>query len=151
MLHAAGKTFALDFHAVGVAGPKCRDLDDFAAHGHVHNTKTAADDACIAEFGLDLLRRGIRGHIEILGLYAQQQVPDGATDNESFIPGIIERVEYAQAARADMFAGNAVLVAVENDGGQQRSLAGGCRMIGCGRGFLAQNSDSSGEAAILHG
>ena len=60
--------------AVIVMSAEGGDLDDFLAETDVNDPETAADDARIAKQGVNLLRGGIGGHVEVLGMVSQQQV-----------------------------------------------------------------------------
>ena len=48
------------------------DLDDFPPHSHMNDLKAASDDPGVAKALLDLLRGGIGGDVEVLGVLADQ-------------------------------------------------------------------------------
>lgn len=104
MLDASGQALTLDLDTVGIAGAKRGNLDDFTAHGDMHDAEAATDDACLSEFSLGLFGCGIGRNIEVLGLFAQQKIAHGTAHDIRFITRIVERVEHAQAAGADVFA-----------------------------------------------
>ena len=62
------------FGGVLGAGAKCRYLDRFRAKQGMHQLETAANQTRAADHPVYLLGCGIGCHIEILGLYALQQV-----------------------------------------------------------------------------
>ena len=59
------------------------DLDDFPPDSHMNNLKAASDDPGIAKALLDLFGGGIGGDVEVLGVLADQQIPNRAADHES--------------------------------------------------------------------
>src|SRR5690606_6219667 len=66
--------------AVIAVGAEGRDLDDLAPEHHVRQPEAASDQAAVAEQRLDLFRSGVGGHVEVLGMPADQQIADGAAD-----------------------------------------------------------------------
>ena len=109
MLHTGELALAGAFiaaHLLGLAavemGTKGRHLNDLmlapAAIDHVNDAKTPADDKSTAKQGFDLLRRGVGGHIKILGPQADQQVTHRATHDESLITGVLERAHNVHGA-----------------------------------------------------
>ena len=100
----AGTFIAADLlgRAVVQKGPKGGNLDDFvfpaAAIDHMHDAKTLADDEGAAKQVLDLLGRGIGGHVEVLGTQAQQQVAHGATDDIGLVARALEGLHHINGA-----------------------------------------------------
>ena len=72
--------------------PKSGDLDDLAAKHDMGEPETAADQAAIPEQAAHLFRVGIRGHVEILGLAAEQQVTHATAHQVSLVAGIFQAV-----------------------------------------------------------
>ena len=68
-------------------GAEGRGLDDLRAEEHVGEAKPPADDARVAERGLDLVRRGAGGDVEVLRLLADEQVADAAADQVGLVAG----------------------------------------------------------------
>src|SRR5690606_30224706 len=58
----------------------------------MHQTESLADDAGASEQRLNLFRRGIGGHVEILGLDACNQVADGPTHDIGFEAVVLENL-----------------------------------------------------------
>ena len=69
---------------------KGRHLDQSATLAHVGQAKPPADKATAREHVLDLLRRGGRGHIEVLRRLAQQQVAYAAANDEGLEACILQ-------------------------------------------------------------
>ena len=64
------------------AAPRKVDTSIVSVAEHdVHQAEAAADDARAPEYAAHLLRRGIGGHVEVLGLEAEQQVAHRAADH----------------------------------------------------------------------
>ncbi len=122
--------------AVVDVGAEGRDLDDLAAEHHVRQAEAAADQPAVAEQLFDLLRRGIGGHVEILGPPPYQQVADGAADQVGTEPGLAQAVEHTQGVGTDVLARDGVLVARDDAQGERRCNCGidvgdsgwGCRV-----------------------
>ncbi|EGD09045.1 hypothetical protein XVE_2677 [Xanthomonas vesicatoria ATCC 35937] len=77
----------------------------------MRQTKTAADQAAIAEQRFDFFRRGTGGDVEILGVAADQQIADRAADQIGAKAGFAQAVQHAQRVGADVLARNGVLIA----------------------------------------
>ena len=92
------------------------DLDDLLPEHHVHDLETLADDKGAPEQALDLFRRGIGGHVEILRLDAQQQVAHRAAHDEGLEAGFLQRLRYAHRIRRQQLRIDAVLLRSEHDG-----------------------------------
>src|SRR5690606_23180442 len=71
----------------------------------------ALDQAAVAEQGLELLGRGIGGHVEVLGLQARQQVAHRAPHQMGLVPALAQPVQHAQRCGADVLAGDGMAVA----------------------------------------
>lgn len=102
MLHArelalAGALVAGHLLGGGVVhvGAEGRDLDHLvlaaAAVHHVHDAKAPPDDEGAPEERLDLLGRGVGGHVEVLGAQPQQQVAHRAAHHVGLVAGLLER------------------------------------------------------------
>ncbi len=99
------------------------DLDDLAAETHVHDTEAAADDARIAKQLLDLLRRGVGGHVEILGSDPEQGITQAASDQIGFVAGVVQAIEHLEGGFAELTTRHGVFVASEY-AGHRRSCGG---------------------------
>ncbi len=97
--------------AVIAVGAEGGDFDDLAAEDHVGQAEPASDQAAVAEQLLDLFGRGVGSHVEILGAAIDQQIAHGAADKVGAEAGIAQAVQHAQSVRADVLAGDRVLVA----------------------------------------
>ena len=62
-----GVLVAVERLVVALKGAEGGDFDHLAAETHVHDLKTAADDPAALEQALNLLRRGVGDHVEVLG------------------------------------------------------------------------------------
>ena len=84
-LAAAGFLIARHLFGRGVVqvGAECRDFNHFmltpAAIDHVHDAKAPANDEGATKQALDLLGRGVGGHVKVLRAQADQQVAHRAT------------------------------------------------------------------------
>ena len=96
---------------VGAVGTEGGDLDDLAPIDHMRQAEAAADQAAIAEQRLDLLRGGVGGDIEILGLDPGQQVAHRTADQVAVETGLAQAVQHPQGALAHLLARDAVHVA----------------------------------------
>src|SRR5690606_17611659 len=86
-------------------------LDDLAPEHHVRQPEAAPDQTAIAEQRLHLLRGGVGGDVEVLGLEPHQQVADRATHQVGFVPALAQPVQHPQGRGADVLAGNGMAVA----------------------------------------
>src|SRR6185312_1682662 len=71
-------------------GAERRHLEDVAADVDVHEPETAADDERAAKERLDLLGRGVGRNVEVLRRDAEEQVADGAADDERLEPFFLQ-------------------------------------------------------------
>ncbi len=97
--------------AIVHVGPEGGHLDDLAAKDDVGQAEAATDQTAVAEQLLDLLGSGVRGHVEVLGVPAHQQVAYRAAHQVAGEATIAQAVQHAQRIGADVLAGNGVLVA----------------------------------------
>ena len=67
-----------------------------AAINHMDDSETSPDDEGTAKQTLDLLGRGIGGHIEILGPQAQQQVAHRAADDVGLKARLLQTLHHVQ-------------------------------------------------------
>ena len=93
-----------------VVGAKGGDLDNLAAEAHMHDTEAAADDAAAAKQLPDLLRCGVGGYIEVLGVTVQQQVAHTAAHKVGVKIGLVQAFDNLQGAGTDIPARYRVLV-----------------------------------------
>ena len=116
--------------AVVDVGTEGGDLDDLAPEHHMRQAEAAADQAAVAELLAHLLGRGVGGHVEILGVAADQQVSHGAADQIGLETGVPQAVEHAQRVRADVLARDGVLVARDGSQSGGRRNSGGSMQKG---------------------
>ena len=76
--------------------------------------KASSNDAGMTKLCFNLLRCGIGGYVKIFWFFSEQEIPDRTTNYVGLVSRIIERVENAQAALADVFSGNTMLVPAED-------------------------------------
>jgi hypothetical protein len=88
--------------------PEGRHLDDFPPESHVGQSKTTSDQSGIANQIADLIGRGAGGHIEILGVLAQQQIADAAADDVGGVPGFLQTLNHLLSAGTDAIGADAV-------------------------------------------
>jgi hypothetical protein len=86
-------------------GAEGRDLDHLvlaapAVH-HVHDAKAPPDDEGAAKQRLDLLGRGVGGHVEVLGAQAQQQVAHRAAHHVGLVARLLQRRDHVFRAFVD--------------------------------------------------
>ncbi|CAM2144817.1 hypothetical protein PT2222_160170 [Paraburkholderia tropica] len=106
-----------------------RDFDDFLAELHVHDLEAAADDARAAEQLLHLVGRGVRGHVEVLGRDAEQQVAHRAADDERAKTRLLQAFGHAHSVAGDQRRVDAVHVGREDHGRDRLARAhGGARL-----------------------
>ena len=86
--------------------------------------KTPADQATVAEQLAHLLRQGVGGNIEVLGLKTQQQIADAAADQEGLESRLAQAIQHAQCVLGDVCTGNRVVGPRNNPG-----LYGWCRGV----------------------
>lgn len=79
-------------------------LHDLATEIHMGQSESPPDQATIAEHPAHLLGRGIRSHIEILGLPTQQQIPHPTADQIGLIASLPQAVKYLERILADVGA-----------------------------------------------
>ena len=109
-----GALVAADVLGVGAVqvGAEGGDFDHFvlapAPEDHVHDAKAPPDDEGAPEQRLDLLGRGVGGHVKVFGAQAQQQVAHGAADDVGLVPRVFERADHADGAAIDQRQVNAV-------------------------------------------
>ena len=104
-----GRMIAVVCRLVGSsAAAKSGDLDGFRAEHHVHQAKTAADDARASENRAHFLGRGAGRHVVVLGDAAQQQIAHRAADHVSGVPMLLQRFAGLHRAAAHVVARDAV-------------------------------------------
>jgi hypothetical protein len=89
-----------------------------AAVHHVHDAKTPPDDEGATKQALDLLGRGVGGHVKILRPQAHQQVAHGATHDVGLVARLLERAHHVGGPFVDQGGIDAV-----NLGGDFLALA----------------------------
>ncbi len=86
------------------------DLDYIVAgKPDVGQTKPPADQKAVAKQLFDLIRRSVRGDVEILGLTLKEQVTHPAADQIGLIAVPAQPVEDFKGVFVDLLAGDAVL------------------------------------------
>jgi hypothetical protein len=74
-------------------GPEGGHFDDFGAEEHMSQAEASADQATVAKQIAHLLRPGVGGYIEILGLAAQQEIADTSPNDIGLETRLLEPVE----------------------------------------------------------
>ena len=117
-----------------------RDLDHLmlapAPVHHVHDAKTPPDDEGAPEQALDLLRRGVGGHVEVFGREAHQQVAHRAADDVGLKAAFLQGAHHVGGAFVDFRRVNAVVA-----GGHFLTLAKFWFFGAAARGFIKQVFD----------
>ncbi len=85
-------------------------LDHFPAEANVNDPEAPPDDPGVPEQGVDFLGRGVGGHVEVLGMAAQEQVSHGAANKVGLVIVLVETRHDFQGTAADVFARHAVLI-----------------------------------------
>ncbi len=80
------------FVAVGRGAKGC-DLNNFSAKSNVRKPKSTPDQSAIREQCPHLVRTRIGGDIEILGMQAQQRIPNATTNKKGLVTGFVQPVE----------------------------------------------------------
>ncbi len=90
-------------HAVGallrlaeIGATEGGHLDDLASEPHVSEAKAPSDEAAVAEHRFHLLRRGVGGHVEVLGLPSEQQVANATAHQVGLVAALLQAVEHFQ-------------------------------------------------------
>jgi len=91
-------------------------LDDLGPPMHMGQTKPPTDQTAIAEQRLDLIGRGVGGHVKVLGLAAQRQIAYAAAHQVGAIPGVFQPIENAQRLVTDLCPRDHMLVAGDDGG-----------------------------------
>ena len=108
------------------AAPEGGDLDDVAApEKDLDQPEALADDAAVAEEFAQLPGPGVGDHVEILGLFPQEQVPDPAAHQIGGITGVQQPVEDLQGLQFDIFPGDGVFRPGDDEGLGFRRFGGG--------------------------
>ena len=102
--------------ALRVIAAEGRHFDDLAAEVHMHQLEAATDHPRVAKLGADLLGRGAGGNVEILGLYADQQVAHAAADQVGLVAGFLQTVHHAHRVAAELAAMQRMLARAEHFG-----------------------------------
>ena len=89
----------------------------------MHEAEPPADDERAPEQRLDLLRRRVGGDVEVLGLDAEQQVADGAADDERLEAFVLQPARDRASGRGQLVAAHRMLVR-RIDAGSVRPPAG---------------------------
>ncbi len=109
MLHArelalAGAFVAADLLGVGAVevSAEGRDFNHFvltaATIDHVHDAKTPPDDEGAAKQVLDLLGRGVGGHVKVFRAQAEQQIAHRTADDIGLETRLLQGVHHVQGA-----------------------------------------------------
>ena len=107
----------------GLRGAERRNLDDIVADVDMDQAKAAADDERPAEQRLDLLGRRIGRDVEILGLDPEQQVTNGAADDER-LEALVLQPSGDRARRGGQLVASHRMLVGRVDAGSVRPPAG---------------------------
>ena len=102
--------------APDLRGPKRRHFDGIVADMDMHEAKPPADDERPPEQRLDLLGRRVGGDVEVLGLDAEQQIADGAADDERLEAFVLQPARDRASSRGQLVAPHRMLVRRINAG-----------------------------------
>ena len=80
----------------------------------MHDFKSPANDAGIAEEFAQFLRSRICGNVEVLGMLAQEQIPDASAYEESRMTSVMESAQNLERIGRNILAGNTVLIPVQD-------------------------------------
>ena len=105
---AAGFVLVAVAALVGGGAAEGGDFDGFRPAHDVDDLEAAADDAGAAEQGAHLVRLGVGGDVEILGLPAQHQVPHRAAHHVGLVAGVLQGVGDLEGAGRNAVTGDAV-------------------------------------------
>jgi hypothetical protein len=72
------------------------DLDDLPTDPHMNDLKAASNDSGIAKALLDLLRSGIGGHVEVLGVLADQKIAHRSPDHVGVETVLLQLLNHKQ-------------------------------------------------------
>ena len=72
----------------------------------LHQPEALADDAAVAEEFAQLPGPGVGHHVEVLGLLAQEQVPDAAPHQIGGVAGMVQAVKDLQGFHIDVSPGD---------------------------------------------
>ena len=95
---------------------ECAGLDDVAAELDVDEPEAASDQEGVSEQFPDLVRVRIRADVEILGLPAEQKIPDTAADEVGDIAGAVQVIEHLDRVGVYVLARYGVVVPCTYDG-----------------------------------
>ena len=86
-----------------------RHLDRFGPGMHVHEPEPAPDDEGAAKQGLHVLRPGIGGYVEVLGLDAEEEVAHRAAHDERLEPRFVQPSGDVERAAGKLLTANRVV------------------------------------------
>ncbi len=86
-----------------------RDFQHLATYTHMGDSETPSDQPRAPEQVFDLFRRGTGCHVEIFGLFFEEQVADAAADQQGLEACLVERIGHFQRLRLNVVPGDAVL------------------------------------------
>ena len=75
------------------SSPECGDFDDLPAKANVRQPETPANQAAIAEQGLDFLGMGVGRDVEVLGMQLEQCIAHPATYQKRLKPRFVQPVQ----------------------------------------------------------
>jgi hypothetical protein len=78
---------------------------------NVGKTEPAADEPAVAKDLFNLVGRGVRGDIEVLGLAAEQQVTHTAAHEIGVVSMLLQLIENPDSIGTDPLAGDTVFLA----------------------------------------
>jgi hypothetical protein len=102
------------FVILRMIGAEGRHLDDFTTEMDVNQLETATDDAGVAEFCADLLRRGAGGDVEVFRRDAQHQVTYATADQIGLVTRILQALDDAHRIAAELIALQRMLAVAEH-------------------------------------
>ncbi|MNQ83814.1 hypothetical protein D3C85_989160 [compost metagenome] len=108
--------------ALRVMGAEGGDFNDLPAELHMGQLEAAADHPGVAEFGADLFRGGVGGHIEVFGAQVQQQVADATAHQVGLVAGLLQALDHHDGVAADLRTSQRMLIATQYFGSAARML-----------------------------
>jgi hypothetical protein len=82
----------------------------------VDDLETPPDEAAVTKEAVDLVRGGVGGDVEVLGLAAQEQIPHPAPDHIGGVTVIVEPCQDLEDIGGHRRAGDGVLLAGDDPG-----------------------------------
>ena len=92
--------------ALGERATKSGDFDDLVTKTHMGDHEATANQPGVTEDALGLFRRGIGGHVEVLGRDAGIHIAHRATDHVGRKAGVAQTIEHFQRGIGKLTAGD---------------------------------------------